>query len=163
MRILTDCSFLSEEQIEKIEEYYNAKYVFESQLKLRSGNWSDFSAAVFYNEIPHPKGSNWFGIWRDGSKYMISDAISAVEEPFFGLLADDGDVVYSRHPQDDNMRDNGEFFIGGGRCKTAYDLTHHVVKLMVYRDTVVIAPKEGKKTWCDVPFTEEIEWNIAQI
>jgi hypothetical protein len=34
---------------------------------------------------------------------------------------------------------------------------------MVYKDTVVIAPKEGKKTWCDVPFTEEIEWNIAQI
>jgi hypothetical protein len=35
MRILTDCSFLSEKQIEKIEERYNAKYVFESQLKLR--------------------------------------------------------------------------------------------------------------------------------
>jgi len=60
MRILTDCSFLSEKQIEKIEERYNAKYVFELQLKLRGGNWSDFSAAVFYTEVPHPEGSHWF-------------------------------------------------------------------------------------------------------
>ena len=163
MRILTDCSFLSEKQIEKIEEYYNAKYVFESQLKLRGGDWSDFSAAVFYNEIPHPKGSNWFGIWQGGGKYMISDAISATQEPFFGLLADNGDVVYSRYPHDDHVRDNGEFFIGGGRGKTAYDLTHHIVTLMVHKDIVVVAPKEIKKTWCDVPFTEEIGWGIAQI
>ena len=77
MRILTDCSFLSEKQIEKIAEKYNAKYVFESQLKLRGGNWSDFSAAVFYTEVPHPEGSHWFGIWRNGEKYMISNAISA--------------------------------------------------------------------------------------
>ena len=27
MRILTDCSFLSQKQIEKIEKKYNAKYV----------------------------------------------------------------------------------------------------------------------------------------
>ena len=38
MRILTDCSFLSEKQIEKIAGKYNATYVFESQLKLRGGN-----------------------------------------------------------------------------------------------------------------------------
>ena len=56
MRILTDCSFLSEKQIEKIAEKYNAKYVFESQLKLRGGNWSDFPAAVFYTEDSPPRG-----------------------------------------------------------------------------------------------------------
>ena len=99
MRILTDCSFLSEKQIEKIAGKYNATYVFESQLKLRGGNWSDFSAAVFYTEIPHPEGSNWFGIWDNAGKYMISNAISAVEEPFFGILGRNGDVIYSRHPQ----------------------------------------------------------------
>jgi hypothetical protein len=56
MRILTDCSFLSEKQIEKIEEYYNAKYVFELQLKLRGGEWSDFSAAVFFMKFHTQKG-----------------------------------------------------------------------------------------------------------
>ena len=74
MRILTDCSFLSKRQIEKIEERYNAKYVFETQLKLRSDKWSDFSSAVFYAD-PHPQGSNWFGIWKDDGRFMISNAI----------------------------------------------------------------------------------------
>jgi hypothetical protein len=162
MRILTDCSFLSEKQIEKIAEKYNAKYVFESQLKLRGGNWSDFSAAVFYTEIPHPEGSNWFGIWRNGEKYMISNAISAVEEPFFGVLADNGDVIYSRHRHDDHASDDGELFIGGGRSHTSHDLTHLVVKLIVSKDKVVIVPKENKKTWCEVPYTEELDWDMAE-
>ena len=58
MRILTDCSILSEQQIKRIEERYSAKYVFETQLKLRSDKWGDFSADVFYTEEPHPEGSN---------------------------------------------------------------------------------------------------------
>ena len=94
MRILTDCSFLSEKQIAKIGERYGARYVFETQLRLRSEKWSDFSSAVFYTEAPHPEGSNWFGIWNNGGRFMISNAISAVEEPFFGALAENGDVIY---------------------------------------------------------------------
>ena len=56
MKILTDCSFLSEKQVEKIERKYDAKYVFESQLKLKDGKWSDFSAAVLYTEVPRQEG-----------------------------------------------------------------------------------------------------------
>ena len=37
------------------------------------------------------------------------------------------------------------------------------VKLIVYKDKVVIFPKENKKTWCEVPYTEEMDWDIAQI
>ena len=47
-------------------------------------------------DIPHPEGSNWFGIWEGSDKFMISNAISAIEEPFFGALAENGDVIYSR-------------------------------------------------------------------
>jgi len=163
MRILTDCSFLSEKQIEKIAEKYNAKYVFESQLKLRGGNWSNFSAAVFYTEVPHPEGSHWFGIWRNGEKYMISNAISAAEEPFLGIVADNGDVIYSRHRRDNRESDDKSAFIGGGRDRASYDMEHHLVKLIVSNDKVVVFPKENKKTWCEVPYTEELEWDIAQI
>jgi len=163
MRILTDCSFLSEKQIEKIAGKYNATYVFESQLKLRGGNWSDFSAAVFYTEIPHPEGSNWFGIWDNAGKYMISNAISAVEEPFFGILGRNGDVIYSRHRHDLRETDDKSGFISGGRGHAGHDMEHHVVKLIVSKDKVVIFPKETKKTWCEVPYTEELDWNIAQI
>lgn len=162
MRILTDCSFLSKKQIEKIEEKYNAKYVFETQLKLRSNNWSDFPAAVFYTEISHPEGSNWFGIWHNAGKYMISNAISAVEEPFFGTLADNGDVIYSRHRHDFRESDDKSVFIAGGRSHTSHDVDHHVVKLIVSKDKVVVAPIEIEKNWCEVPYTEELDWDINE-
>jgi hypothetical protein len=162
MRILTDCSFLSKKQIEKIEEKHNAKYVFESQLKLTGDNWSDFSAAVFYTAIPPPHGSNWFGIWRTSGKYMISDAVSAIEEPFFGILSDNGDVIYSRHRQDEHVSDGGELFIGGGRDHTSHDLTHYVVKLIVSKDKVVVLQNETTKTWCEIAYTDELDWDIAQ-
>jgi hypothetical protein len=42
-------------------------------------------------------------------------------------------------------------------------MEHHVVKLIVSKDKVVIFPKETKKTWCEVPYTEELDWDIAQI
>ena len=162
MRILNECSFLSKKQIENIEEKYNAKYVFESQLKLRSSNWSDFSAAIFYTETPHPEGSNWFGIWNNSGKYMISNAISAVEEPFFGALSENGDVIYSRHPRDLRESDDRTVFIDGGRDHCRHDLTHQVVKLKVCKDKVIVVPKENKRAMCEVPYTEVLDWDVTQ-
>ncbi len=162
MRILTDCSFLTERQIKKIEERYNAEYVFETQLKLRSDKWSNFSAAVFYTEDPHPEGSNWFGIWNNNGRFMISNAISAVEEPFFGSVAENGDVVYSRHSSDLRESADKTVFIDGGREHSRHDLIHEIVKLKVVKDKVVVVPRENKRAVCDVPFTEELEWEIDE-
>ena len=94
---------------------------------------------------------------------MISNAISAVEEPFFGILGRNGDVIYSRHPHDLRETDDKSGFISGGRGHAGHDMEHHVVKLIVSKDKVVIFPKETNKTWCEVPYTEELDWNIAQI
>jgi hypothetical protein len=162
MRILTDCSFLSTRQIEKIGQRCNARYVFESQLKLRSDKWSDFSSAVFYAEEPHPQGSNWFAIWNHDGRFMISNAISAVEEPFFGALAENGDVIYSRHPRDLRESDDKTVFIDGGRDHCRHDLIHEVLKLTVVKDKVVVVPRENKKAVCEVPFTEELAWDIDE-
>lgn len=155
--IRTDCSFLSDRQIEKIERRYGAKYVFESQLKLRSNQWSDFSAAVFYADEPHPDGSNWFGIWTCNGRFMISNAISAVEEPFFGAVAENKDVIYSRHPRDFRESEDKTVFVDGGRGHFRHDLEHEIVKLKVVKDKVVVVPRE-KRAVCEVPFTEELDW-----
>lgn len=162
MRILTDCSFLSKKQIEKIEAKYGAKYVFETRLKLRSDEWSDFSSAVFFTEAPHPEGSNWFGIWNSSGRFMISNAVSAVEEPFFGALAENGDVIYSRHPRDFRESADKTVFIDGGRDHCRHDLTHEIVKLRVFKDSVLVVPRESKRTVCEVPYTEELDWEIAE-
>lgn len=161
VNILTDCSFLSKRQIKKIEQKYRATYVFESQLKLQSDQWSDFSAAVFYAEEPHPEGSNWFGIWEMDGRFMISNAISAVEEPFFGAVAENGDIIYSRHPRDLRESDDKTVFIDGGRNHGRHDLIHEVVKLKVVKDKLVVVPRE-KRALCEVPFTAELDWELGE-
>jgi hypothetical protein len=162
MRILTDCSFLSTKQIDKIQSKYNASYVFESQLKLRSDKWSEFSAAIFYTDIAHPQGSNWFAIWDNSGRFMISNAISAAEEPFFGAVAENGDIIYSRHPLDYRESDDKTVFIDGGRDHCRHDLIHEIVKLKVLRDKVITVPREPKRAMCEVPYTEEIDWDFAE-
>lgn len=161
MKILTECSFLSDQQIKKIEERFRAKYVLETQLKLRSDKWSEFSAAVFYTEEPHPEGSNWFGVWNADDRFMISNAISAVEEPFFGVLAENGDIIYSRHPSDFRESADKTVFVDGGRGRTRHDLIHEVVKLRVLRDRVVVVPRENRKPACEVPFTAELDLDLG--
>jgi hypothetical protein len=159
VRILTDCSFLSPKRIQKIEGRYKAKYVFESQLKLRSDRWSDFSAAVFYADEPHPKGSSWFGIWNHLERFMISNAISAVEEPFFGAVAENGDIIYSRHRHDFRESEDKTVFVDGGRDHCRHDFEHEIVKLKVFKDKVVVVPRRTNAV-CEAPFTEELDWDI---
>jgi len=112
MRILKDCSFLSLEGIKSIEEKYNAKYVFESPLKTKEGKWTDDSVAVFYTEIAHPEGSNYFGIYHTHAGWMIANASSAVEDPFQAVCIDE-DIVYSRYRHD--YRSHNGIFVDGGR------------------------------------------------
>ncbi len=162
LRVLTDCSFLSQNQIRKVEDRYRARYVFESQLKLKSEQWSDFSAAVFYTEQPHPRGSNWFGIWNDDGRLMISNAISAVEEPFFGAVAENGDVIYSRRIDDLRESDDKSVFVDGGRAHFRHDLEHEIVKLRVVKDRVVLVPRENRIVVCEVPFTETLDWDLGE-
>ncbi len=160
--IRTESSFLSPKQIQRVEKKFRAKYVFESQLKLRSDHWSDFPAAVFYSEEPHPKGSNWFGVWDNLGRFMISNATSAVNEPFFGALPDNGEVIYSRHRNDFRESEDKTVFVDGGRAHFRHDLEHEIVKLKVVKDRVVLIPRQAKTAACDVPFTEELGWDIGE-
>ena len=93
---------------------------------------------------------------------MISNAISAVEEPFFGAVAENGDVIYSRHPRDFRESEDKSFFVDGGRDRFRHDLEHEIVKLKVVKDKVVVLPRENKRATCEVPFTEELDWDINQ-
>lgn len=114
MKIHNECSFLDQDGIVYIEQKYNAKYVFESCLKGKNG-WLDFPAAIFYTDVPHPKGSNYFALYVDESdRFMITNGISAIE-PFSGIQIDEN-VYYSRYCHD--YRDCGPVAIDGGRDYT---------------------------------------------
>jgi hypothetical protein len=113
MKVKTECSFLNPESVKKVEEKYNAKYVLESCVKLRTGDWANFPTAIFYTEKAHPQGSNYFALYYDGSDLMITDGLSAVQDVIFEGLEAEGEVIYSRYRWDSRGGKNGAFVDGG--------------------------------------------------
>ena len=130
MRILNECTWLKPDGIAKVENMYNAKYVFESCLKTKYG-WSNFPVAIFYTEVAHPEGSNYFGLYRtDFGDIMITNGISATE-PFNALLVDE-DVVYSRYRHD--YREHKRAIVDGGRDYFKHNGVGQTVMLQVVGD-----------------------------
>ena len=142
MKIHNECTFIKPDGIAKIENMYNAKYVFESCLKTKDGGWSNFPAAIFYTEEKHPQGSNYFALYEDrgtrltkGPRFMITDGISATKE-FIGLRIGD-DIIYSRYRHD--YRELGEAMIDGGRDYVRYNPeVGKLVKLQVTKDKLEV-------------------------
>jgi hypothetical protein len=129
MKILNECDFLNHEGIRKVEEQYNARYVFESCIKDRLGNWTMMTAAIFYTEIAHPKGSNYFALYHDDGGFMITDGISATQDIINAVRAHNGDIIYSRHRHDYRISPDKTVWIDGGRDylrSGLFEKTNHV-------------------------------------
>jgi hypothetical protein len=126
-------------QIEIIEQKYNGKYIFDSCIKNKHGDWLNFPVAIFYNPVKHPEGSNYFGIYRNSYEdIMICDGISATEE--FNGLEIDGIVIYSHFRHD--FREFSGVFIDGGRdylrCGGERINEARLVKIKVIEDRLEI-------------------------
>ena len=128
--ILTESSIFDSAQIARIEQKKNAKYVCQTCLRGTSGGWSLTPVAVFWNRDPAnipAGGSPWFGLYFR-SEYpdpeapmmlFITNAISALE-PFKGVRAANGDVIYSHHRHDMRHSPDGSVWIDGGRDYVRY-------------------------------------------
>lgn len=102
--------------IEAVEKKYGATYVGELCIKLKTGEWTNFAVSVFYQKTPaKPEYSNYFGLYTKGGNAYITDAISAVDTSFLGVVADDGEVIYSAYRHDYTTSKDGSVFIDGGR------------------------------------------------
>lgn len=126
MTIRIESEIFTVEQIANIERKKNAKYVCETCLRNTSGGWSSTPVAVFWNRDPAniPEGgSPWFGLYfrpeyPDPEAPMmlyITNAISAVQHPIIGVVARNGDIVYSRYRHDYRRSPDGSVWIDGGR------------------------------------------------
>lgn len=129
------------DQISKIEDHYNAKYIFDSCIKTKSG-WANFPAAIFYTDVPHPEGSNYFAMYRAmDNSLRITDGISAVAEPFTGIEADNGDIIYSTYRHDFRFSPDGSVSVDGGRdyLKWSGDVSKPRIRtLKVSKDTIIL-------------------------
>jgi len=137
MKIDTKCSFIKPEMIDVFEREYKAKYLLETCLKARNGGWVNFPAAVFYTEEKHPRGSNYFAIYHDGDRLMITDALPSINDVEFKGIEAEGEVVYSRYRHDYREGKNGAF-VDGGRDYFRYGgdrfSDYNIVKFKVVED-----------------------------
>jgi hypothetical protein len=164
----------SDNQIKKIEELKDAKFLWENSILDKNGNWTNFPCAIFWTKIAHPKGSNFFAMYRNGiagiNPIMIANGITGIN-PIRGILIDN-DIIYSRYvhdyfPYKGVVVDGGrEYFrYGGERLSEA-----RFVKLCIVA-SLTVSPQycnsEYKVDWEDegsvMPWGEYNDSSIAPI
>lgn len=118
-RISKDSEIFKESGIKKIEQLRSAKYVCETCVRTSypDGPWADQPVALFYGSEIHPdSNSRYFGVYlNQEDKIFITNGQSAVDEPITGIIADDGEIIYSRYRHDFRRSKDGSVFIDGGR------------------------------------------------
>jgi len=118
--------------IQKVEEKYKASFVGQFCLKTKHGGWSENPADVYYQEVVPIEGySHYFGlIIQQGSLYIVSGQ-SAIDEPFSGIIADDGEIIYSRYRYDYRTSKDGSVWIDGGKDYTKGPISDKFISIIV--------------------------------
>lgn len=112
MKILNEPVMFSEENVKKIEEVKNAKFVCETE---KDG----VHVSIFYGDEKHPdSGSRYFGLYYSGidQNLMITNGSFIEGQEIAGVVADNGDVVYSRYRHDYRRSPDDSVFVDGGRA-----------------------------------------------
>lgn len=104
----------SKEQVEKIELMKNSKYVCSTEHQ-------GLCIEVFYAEDYHPvSGSRYFGLYKAGrtGELMITDGDFIEDQTIDAIVAEDGEIIFSRYRHDFRRSTDGTVFIDGGRAYT---------------------------------------------
>ena len=102
--------------IPMVESKYKATYIGEFALRSKEGGWASQPVSIFYQEEPHPEGSNYFGLFLSPltGNVMITNGIAATEHIWTGLKVSEGRVIYSAYRHDFHKDPESELFIDGG-------------------------------------------------
>lgn len=113
--IITNPSVLfTQEQLDKIENLRNAVYVCATEHK-------GHCVEVFYGAEPHPVSqSRYFGLYKSSvfGELMITNGAFIEDQEFDAVIADNGEVIYSRYRHDYRTSKDGSVWIDGGRSYT---------------------------------------------
>lgn len=112
MKILNEPTMFSEENLRKIEKLRKAKFVCETEQ-------NDIHVSIFYADEAHPdSGSRYFGLYYTSieNQLMITNGAFIEEQEISGVVAENGDVVYSRYRHDYRRSPDDSVFVDGGRA-----------------------------------------------
>jgi len=116
-------TLFSEESLSRVEKSYNCKYVFETSPFDRSKTRLCQTMAVFYNETPHPDGSNYMGVFFRSGEMFVTDALPHIADYYNCVEAENGQIIYSRHRHDYRESDDESVTIDGGQDYLKYGWT----------------------------------------
>ena len=112
MKLLNEPTMFSEENVKKIEDLKNAKFVCETEQ-------NGLHVAIFYADEAHPdSGSRYFGLYYTGveNQLMVTNGAFIEEQNITGVVAENGDVIYSRYRHDYRRSPDDTVFVDGGRA-----------------------------------------------
>lgn len=122
MNLLNEPVLFSAENVEKIENLKNAKYVIDTEK-------NDVHVAIFYGSTAPPvSGSRYFGLYYGGydNRLMITDGSFVEEQEIIGVVAENGDVIFSRYRHDYRTSPDGTATVDGGRAYVKSSLSPRV-------------------------------------
>jgi hypothetical protein len=131
MKLCNEPTLFNYEQLDKICKHYNAEYVVDTEQ-------NGIPCAVFYGATPHPvSGSRYFALyWTPYTQQlMITNGAFVEEQNFQGIIADNGDIIFSRSRHDYRVSDDESVWIDGGREYTRTPLVEveRMVRLTVHK------------------------------
>lgn len=118
------------QQISKIEKLRNAKYVCASEHK-------EHIVEIFYSDKPRAVSkSRYFALYYDNDgKLMITNGSFIEDQELQAVIADNGQIIYSRYRHDYVTSDDGSAVIDGGR---SYIRTNKPTILLKVKDGILI-------------------------
>jgi outer membrane protein assembly factor BamB len=116
-KILNEPVLFNREQIAKIEDLKRARYVCSTER-------DDKTVEIFYSEDAHVAGGRYFGLYFSSldNQLYITNGGFVEDQEISAVIADDGEIVYSRFRHDYRSSSDGSVFIDGGRSYTRVSL-----------------------------------------
>lgn len=127
---------LKKEGIEKIENSRNCRYVCEWNV-MQDGKVHDEPMVIFWNDTPHPQGSNWMALFRYNKEWYVRDGITASQLPIECMVSDSKQVLFSKSRHDFRQSNDRSVSVDGGR-----DYTRVLGK--IHNERVWMVPYQGE-------------------
>lgn len=107
---------LTEKEIAKVEKLRNCRFVCEWVMRTEE----DFSrqanlGMLFWNDEPHPAGSNWMMLFRHDGQWLVRDGIEASRIPICCVVSNDKQLLFSKSNYDFRTSHDGSVSVDGGR------------------------------------------------
>lgn len=127
---------LKKEGIEKIEKSRNCRYVCEWNV-MQDGKVHDEPMVIFWNDTPHPQGSNWMALFHYNKEWYVRDGITASQLPIECMVSNSKQVLFSKSRHDFRQSHDRSVSVDGGRDYTR-------VLGAVRNERVWLLPRNGK-------------------